>query len=187
MRILAGSELVYGPYAVQRWHTVPMLRTQSVGEHSAGVAYFCAAMTDGDPRAQLLIAALEHDRGEFFTGDIPAPTKAALHSDALMTLEGAAATFVGGFYVKLTSREVCVLKLADRLDGCAYCVSELLRGNRSPSFLDAANNYVTYTNVALLRLDENGRLSDTARVFALTILEELKESLKKCKQQTADK
>lgn len=66
---------------VTRWHMVSTTRQQTLAEHSCNVgmlAMLCArrapGMFFGDPM-HVSAAALVHDVGEVFTGDIPTPTK----------------------------------------------------------------------------------------------------------------
>jgi 5'-deoxynucleotidase YfbR-like HD superfamily hydrolase len=59
---------------VQRWHTQPMLRQQSVGAHTFNC---CTLMLTVYPTAstELLQAMLMHDMAEQDTGDIPSTAK----------------------------------------------------------------------------------------------------------------
>jgi 5'-deoxynucleotidase YfbR-like len=60
--------------AVKRYHTWPMLQTQSVGEHCWNVACIFIEIF-GLPRAEVLFYCLHHDSGELWAGDMPFGTK----------------------------------------------------------------------------------------------------------------
>jgi len=59
---------------VQRYHTWPTIRKQSVGEHSAQIARIMLSINP-DVSRELLVHAIEHDVGEM-AGDVPWPGKA---------------------------------------------------------------------------------------------------------------
>ena len=60
---------------VSRWHTRQPIFAETVGHHSANVALLIHYLSDGEASKDLLYAALIHDVGEFYTGDLPAPLK----------------------------------------------------------------------------------------------------------------
>ena len=60
---------------IQRFHMTPNHRSQTVGEHSYGVAMWVHFLYNGDPPALALIVALTHDMAELYTGDMPAQVK----------------------------------------------------------------------------------------------------------------
>jgi len=75
-------------HAVKRWHMIDTTRQQTLAEHSANVALLAYVIANGAPQMffgpaeGVTTAALVHDLGEVFTGDIPSHTKVAgaLHS-----------------------------------------------------------------------------------------------------------
>ena len=118
---------------VRRYHQYTTHETDTVGKHSAGVALF-AQMIDPGCRKEVLLGALFHDLGEGVLGDIPSPTKKMLSQqcrDELDAIELKALEANGYPTELLTDSEVSLLKLCDCLDGLAFCVEELNRGNRS--------------------------------------------------------
>lgn len=125
--------------AVQRYHTTPTLRPQSVGDHSFGVAMLASliAMPTIGVSVPLLMAALTHDMAEVRYGDVPSPAKRAVEAK----LPGFRALYgqLEQEYLKeremdweamLSADEKAVLKCADYLDGMMYCIQERLLGNR---------------------------------------------------------
>lgn len=128
----------------RRYHTWPVLRQQTVAEHSFHVAMIYSMMALGAAPSDVqgltvpgLMAALTHDLAEHKTGDMPAPTKRGLEA------------FFPGFREKygelendllvnaeldwehaLSSKERRWLKLADAMEGALYCVRERSMGNK---------------------------------------------------------
>ena len=118
---------------VRRYHQYTTLETDTVGKHSCGVALF-AQMIKPNCRKEVLLAALFHDLGECVLGDIPSPTKRMLSAgcrDELDFIETRSLKANGYDTELLTDEEVSLLKLCDCLDGFAFCIEELNRGNRS--------------------------------------------------------
>ena len=65
---------------VMRWHTVPMVKMQSVAEHSFNVAIMCLELSTRlglgyRGTHHLVIEALHHDLHEIIDGDTPSPVK----------------------------------------------------------------------------------------------------------------
>lgn len=113
---------------VKRYHTVDTLVVETVGHHSANVAHLVMTL-DPDCSRNLIVAALNHDLTEQFTGDVPATAKwaSARLTELLKSLE---ATYMGPLEVELTEDERCVLKQADMLDLCLKCLEEYQLGNK---------------------------------------------------------
>lgn len=122
--ILAGG-------AVQRYHTLRTLTTQTVAEHSFGVAWLCWLLTEGNPRAALLLNALSHDVAEHTTGDLPAPAKRRMGvGAAFAAAEGVAMSHAGIETAFMSSYEWRTLKLADTMELLLFCIGEIALGNR---------------------------------------------------------
>lgn len=116
-------------FNVKRFHTARIVQEETVGHHSANVAMLCYHLTLGEPSAALLLAALTHDMGEQYTGDVPATAKWKSPSlkralDELEELCGAVS-----MTERLTPLERRILKQADMLDLCLKCYEELDLGN----------------------------------------------------------
>jgi 5'-deoxynucleotidase YfbR-like HD superfamily hydrolase len=131
----------------RRYHTWPVLRTQTVAEHSFHVAMLYSLMagahepTPDEPvslGAAGLMAALTHDLAEWEMGDLPAPIKRQLPDYNGRTFR----EIWGGMEEDrlqakgldwahaLHPLELRWLKLADAMDGCLYCVRERAMGNK---------------------------------------------------------
>lgn len=119
----------------QRYHTELLLKPQDVAQHSYNVAWLCWELSSMSPSANLIMAALSHDAGERWTGDMPAPAKRAIPGmrAALDKLEMERVTYHGAEQAvgwNLTGNEARILKLADALEGAHFCLRELKLGNR---------------------------------------------------------
>lgn len=116
-----------------RYHTHQrrMLKTQTVDQHSHRVAQIVRALMSGRPSVNLVLAALDHDLAEHWAGDLPSPSKRELGiRDAFGEYEDRIFENKFGFApVLLTHTEGVVLKLADNLDGCLFCLDEIAMGN----------------------------------------------------------
>ena len=120
--------------ATRRFHSIPMLTQQTVADHSANVAWLCALLNQGTLRAELLLAALQHDLPEADVGDLPSPAKRRLSAEmraALAKLErGVLARHDHTDYVAaLFKQELRTLKVADVLEGLLRCAHEAQLGN----------------------------------------------------------
>ncbi len=115
---------------VKRFHTVPTIGDQSVGEHSFQLCLILLSLTNGEASANLLKSALYHDLPEVETGDIPATIKWR-HPTLDYTLKELELKFITlyGLSVELTAQEVILLKFADMLELIQYCLDQLAMGN----------------------------------------------------------
>lgn len=127
----ANIEFIYRGALTKRFHTIPTLRVQNVGEHSFGVAWLCEWLTGGTASKDLIMAALAHDLAEHITGDIPAPAKRAMGIRELVSNREAVLLRSNNinYEDRLSEPELGVLKMADALDGMIYCLREVQLGN----------------------------------------------------------
>lgn len=130
-----------------RYHTGQgwLLKPQDVAQHVYGVQFLCWAICRGAPSAELLLAALSHDSGESYTGDLPGDIKRQLGLG--LQFERLEVSFLAGLGFAregLSSLDAAVLKLADMLEGCTYCLREHNFGNRTSEFTNVFKNFVTY-------------------------------------------
>ena len=119
---------------VRRYHTLPTLMNQSVGEHSANVALFTWHIL-GPCTAHPIMAALVHDLPEQVFGDIPSPVKKMLNLDEA---EQHALTEINLAFA-LSPAEHWAVRFADALDGLIFALREFNMGNRR--FIEVRDNY----------------------------------------------
>jgi len=105
---------------VMRWHTNADLAgtNDRLDGHEGRVARIILAIHP-NPSAALLAAALTHDDGEHFTGDIPYPYKQVMSQDGMRELTAAedyAAYTIWGKTLDLSETDAKWIKLADRID-----------------------------------------------------------------------
>ena len=116
---------------VRRYHTWPVLHTQTVGEHSARVGTIYVEIF-GLPRAEVLYYILHHDSGELHAGDLPYPIK--VKYPALRESYEQAET--EGFYrlkvylPELAPHEERRIKIADLAEMHEFGVVEYNMGNK---------------------------------------------------------
>ena len=115
----------------ERFHSLRTVFNETVGHHSFGVAWMIWLITEGKARAELLMAALQHDLAEHKTGDIPAPTKRQLNiRETVSALEDDLLVKAGFRVGGLSPEEDRILHTADVLDGMLACQRERALGNR---------------------------------------------------------
>lgn len=121
---------------VERFHNIPTITRDTVGEHTYGVLWLVVLLSEPElPSSQLFLAALAHDTPEVNWGDITAPTKRLLGiSQAYKDLEQ---TTYKALRLKfeLTPEEEHILKLADYMDGMLHCCYERAMGNQMVSYV----------------------------------------------------
>lgn len=115
--------------AVSRYHTCDILKPESVGHHSHGVALLCMVI-DPDCSFDLVKAALLHDMAEQRTGDIPSPAKRELGIGGdLEAIEHRILEENGFAFPNLSDEDQLTLKLADVAHGALKCAREVNMGN----------------------------------------------------------
>lgn len=128
--------------SVPRWGIVPVIRRQSVAEHSYYVTLYahhiCWALgLDERTTLQVLRHCLEHDREECFTSDIPGPVKRSItdpdKEENFVNRECAKRFELSDFKDK--GLVLMVRKLADLMDEYAYWNEEDQLGNKRGMFL----------------------------------------------------
>ena len=164
-KALAQVRTLFDGSAVKRFHTIPTVTENTVGQHSHGVAMFCMLLEGGEPSAKLLMKALTHDLAEQYTGDVPSPAKRALgirkefgevEEQLLATVD---------FSIDVTPREEMVLKLADCADGMLFCAKERMYGNKSKMIKSAYKNYCSYVNAIMQELEPGEFKTRVEQVF----------------------
>ena len=113
----------------RRFHTHNVLRQETLGHHSHGVAVLLHILRP-DASKELLVAALLHDLAEGEFGDLPGPTKRLLGiREQVAALEARELLDNDLPMPPLTTEETAALKFADAAHGSLYCLEELRRGN----------------------------------------------------------
>lgn len=139
-------EFIRNAGETRRFHGWPVLRQQSVAEHSFHVAMLVQMIYGQEEpgiRSALLMAALTDDLAEWITGDPPSPFTRAMEKrvpgfrEARKEVENEVLASVSLDWAKfLTDEEQRMLKFADYVDGAMYCTRERAMGNMliSPAF-----------------------------------------------------
>lgn len=138
----------------QRYHTIvgDLLKTQTVGQHCYGVFWFVHALLRGQPSANVLIAAMAHDAGERWAGDMPGPTKREIDmKPALDAYEAKKLLEWTGFEPPpLQEFEALALRMADSFDGLLFCATECDLGNNAGALERTYKNYLQYVGNILV-------------------------------------
>lgn len=153
--ILERAHLARKAGRVTRYHTQTLLRSEDVATHTFGLMNLLVVMTGGILRAELLMAALGHDMGEYATGDIPSPVKRAMSEevrDNINFMEESAMLEIhyNAPMWKLSEWEQILLKAADNLDGLLKCIEEKRMGNYLIE--EVGENYASYLDAQLSAL-----------------------------------
>ncbi len=128
---------------VLRFHTVPTLHRQNVGEHTFGVL---SILLEVWPSAgtELIKAALYHDAPEAVVGDTPSP--ALREFGILKDGVGIAESVVRnkyGLHTTLTVQDEKVLRFCDIMECMIFCLEEWYRGNKTALIMaERAEEYI---------------------------------------------
>lgn len=71
---VVGIHPIYRSGSVRRWHANPDVPAQTLADHQGRVAQIIFFFWP-DASAELIYAALHHDCGELYVGDLPGPIK----------------------------------------------------------------------------------------------------------------
>lgn len=142
----------------RRFHGWPVLRPQSVAEHSFHVAMILHVLYGQDEPGipgYLLTAALCDDLAEWITGDPPSPFTRAMEKrmpgfrDQRKGVENEVLATVSLDWDKhLSDEDKRKLKFADYVDGAMYCIRERAMGNKliGPAFTTFMTYLPEYTS-----------------------------------------
>lgn len=105
---------------IPRWVIVPLIRSQSVAEHSFNVAMIASEIMQRAPQVEVrplnvLWHALTHDIDECVTGDLPSTAKRLLKPDYTSGL------VLDKPDIKVTLVEHNLVKLADIIEAYTFC------------------------------------------------------------------
>jgi len=130
---------------IRRYHTVPITGEQTVGHHAYNVVQILRHITNDMLSTNLLKAALDHDVLEYFTGDIPHPTKKNFPDLALALDEvEEMLEFEMGIDYELEDVEVQLLRWADTLEAGIFGKYQMELGNRYGKHI--LGNVIIYFN-----------------------------------------
>lgn len=115
--------------AIRRYHTLRTHRTQTVADHSHGVAMLVLAVYP-EAHAELIKAALTHDLPEIVTGDIPATAKWR-HPELGKIENEISAKFRSEYGIQyvLSETEHSILKWCDMMELVLWCLEDVQLGN----------------------------------------------------------
>lgn len=115
---------------VRRYHTWPVLRQQSVGEHTWQVLRLYLTFFSEMP-SEIAEYVIWHDAGELITGDPPFPLKAnnPLLKAEYDRLEHYAISEMGGRHVLLSDRQKLRVKFCDLYEMYEFGRTEFNLGN----------------------------------------------------------
>lgn len=120
---------------VKRWHTAPIIGSQTDAEHSAQALNLLFHLHP-NPSTKLIKAVLYHDSAELVCGDMPAPIRKN-NKKLAEAYEEAELNFFSQFdgvfnvLVTLTVNEKEWLKAIDTLELVLFCDDQILMGNKN--------------------------------------------------------
>jgi 5'-deoxynucleotidase len=116
-----------------RFHNHSGIDKQPISDHQWAVAMIFVQLCGDDiPSHNALMKALTHDVPEYVTGDIPAPVKwenpgvKVVFDDMERNVEESF-----GIYYATNLREDMLIKLADMMEGCWYCIQQMKDGHQA--------------------------------------------------------
>ena len=124
-----------------RWHTLPMNKTQNVGEHCYGMMVIAKAWYKGNVPEDVTNWILFHDSAESLVGDVPwsAKNNYPKLKESLKEAEGDALYSDLGISLSIESNDT--LRIIDRLEAAHFFLQELLTGNRHPAIIKTAKEF----------------------------------------------
>ena len=130
-----GIHPIYRSGFVERWHTSPDVPAQTLADHHGRTAQIVLFFwPDAEP--DLVYAALHHDCGELYVGDMPAPAKQAAQDFQLrmIELEANARESIG---IKPLKGEGYRLHFADKVEAYTYVAQKAPHILGQPQWVDA--------------------------------------------------
>jgi len=155
---------------ITRWHVHPTIHNQTVGDHTYGVLQWLHYIVPVPLTERLMLAALNHDFAELFTGDVPYTTK-RLYPKIDHLLKEVEEDIHKNFDAcyKLFRHETYWLKFADLTEMGVYAAKERKLGNE---FMDEVlQNVISALTELMSDLSDMGQA--TEEMF--TIIKRLKQ------------
>ena len=160
------SDQVWKAGQVKRCHTLMNSIPATVASHSWGVAMLILAHYRDAAGPRLLHAALTHDLGEYFVGDIPAPASWTMRDDVRQSIKKMEAEALVNLIddnpmAYLTEYEDAILKWADMEEFRIHMQAEVDAGNFH--CLDALRNaeQACKERRGVIRIIERGQTTRT--------------------------
>ena len=130
-----GIHPIYRSGFVERWHANPDVPAQTLADHHGRTAQIVLFFwPDAEP--DLVYAALHHDCGELYVGDMPATAKRSA-PDMALRLSGLEASARFNMGVKMLTGEGQRLNFADRLEAYTYVAQKAPHILGQPLWVDA--------------------------------------------------
>lgn len=150
---------------VSRFHAVPGLTSQTIAQHSWGVAMLCQYFNPNCSK-DLILAALTHDCTEMITGDVPATAKwQSKELKAVLNEIERKVEKQWGIQFNLNDEEKRLLKLCDCLEGMNYCLERRKQGELEA--LEVFNRWYIFVTSTFSLNDKEGE-------FISNLLKEMK-------------
>lgn len=164
-------------FDVRRWHTCPMRCEQTVADHTARMMQILVVVWP-DVSREALIAALHHDVGEFWTGDIPSPVKKRLDENMSEKMHSVEAEFVREVFTfdleELAPEDQERIAFADLMELLLTCLDELNRGDHNAFYvLRVGLNYLKGMKI----IEQDPAASALAKEFSYYIMMRQKRSV----------
>jgi 5'-deoxynucleotidase YfbR-like HD superfamily hydrolase len=122
---------------VERYHTWPILRRQSVAEHTWQILRIYAAICEGPLNPIIIQHIIFHDVGELQTGDIPYPLKrnnptlkAEMDNLEYAAVDAQMVYWNTALPVELQPEEKVLVKQMEMLEMAEFGMSEVVLGNQ---------------------------------------------------------
>lgn len=146
---------------VERFHTWPVLRRQTVAEHAWNAARILLSIFPEAPR-ELIVQTLLHDVGEIATGDVPSYTKSGSsvikrEMDKLEERAWLAMCLPWGLPAPVPVHEnsVLITKLADVMELWETGLQELAMGNQLAMLIKVKIGEDMYARIDAMQRSEN--------------------------------
>ena len=148
---------------IKRYHTAIIVGEQNVGEHTYGVCQLVRHFTNDNWSKELMCAALDHDVLEFYTGDMPHPTK-KMFPELCMELRHVEDDLQQELQMsyRLTEEEQVILRCADLLEAAQFGLYQLALGNQY------GRQIIGAIELAFVKLD-SGKVPQAARDMMVEI------------------
>lgn len=173
-------EQIVRAFNLRRFHA-ELIEGDTVGCHSLVAALLVTELLEHEPintvtvlrELRLVKAAIRHDMGEFYSGDIPAPFKMAMTDEMkfmMEDLEQQTRIAINANYPELNNEDEAILFLADKLSGLIHTIYRITKGETAGVVI--ADRWVSYLYDFALQAEKVGLIcADTTTYVVRTMLE----------------